>query len=117
LVADNKDLLRPDTELISYRILQESLTNIGKYAQASRASVSLTKKDHQVCLSAEDMGRGFGVERIRACRGRKRGLGLASMEERPCILRGYFSDWKHPGPGRQNPGNGALELMAPGQGA
>jgi signal transduction histidine kinase/CheY-like chemotaxis protein len=85
-----KGLFPPEKELILYRILQESLTNIGKYAQATGVSISLKKKNHQVCLSVEDNGRGFEVEGIMADRGRKRGLGLTSMEERTRMLGGTF---------------------------
>jgi PAS domain S-box-containing protein len=98
-IDDTKGLFAPDTELILYRILQESLTNIGKYAQATRVSISLKRKDHQMCLSVEDNGRGFEVERIMARRGRKRGLGLASMEERARMLGGTFHIWSAPNMG------------------
>jgi PAS domain S-box-containing protein len=89
-IDEAKGLFPPDTELILYRILQESLTNIGKYAQATRVSISLKRKDHQVFLSVEDNGLGFDLERIMARRDRKRGLGLASMEERARMLGGTF---------------------------
>ena len=87
-VDEIKGLFPPDTELIIYRIIQESLTNIGKYAQATQISISLKRTDHQACLSVEDKGLGFDLERILARRGRKRGLGLASMEERARMLGG-----------------------------
>ena len=94
-----KGLFPPNTELIIYRILQESLTNIGKYAQATRVSVSLKKKEHQVCLFVEDNGRGFEVEGIMSRRGRTRGLGLASMEERARMIGGSFKLVSQPGAG------------------
>jgi signal transduction histidine kinase/CheY-like chemotaxis protein len=95
-IDDIKGLFPPDTELIIYRILQESLTNIGKYAQATQVAISLKRKDDEVCLSVEDNGVGFEVERIMAHRDRKRGLGLASMEERARMLGGTFHIWSSP---------------------
>jgi signal transduction histidine kinase/CheY-like chemotaxis protein len=95
-IDDLKGLFPPDMELIIYRIIQESLTNIGKYAEASQVSISLKKKDHQVCLSVEDNGKGFEVEQIMARRSIKQGLGLASMEERARMLGGTFHIWTSP---------------------
>jgi two-component system, NarL family, sensor histidine kinase UhpB len=89
-IDDLKGLFSPNTGLIIYRILQEALTNIGKYSQATQISASLKRKDHQVWLSVEDNGLGFEVEQIMARRGRTRGLGLASMEERARMLGGTF---------------------------
>ena len=43
-----------------------------------------------MCLFVEDNGRGFEVEGIMSRRGRTRGLGLASMEERARMLGGTF---------------------------
>ena len=95
-IDDIKGLFPPSTELIIYRILQESLTNVGKYSQATRVSVSITRKDRQVWFSVEDNGIGFAVDQVLARRGRKRGLGLASMEERARSLGGTFHLWSQP---------------------
>jgi len=98
-IDDIKGLFSLDTELIIYRILQEALTNIGKYSQATQVSVSIQRKEHQVWFSVEDNGKGFEVEQILARRGRKRGLGLASMEERARMLGGSFHLWSKPDAG------------------
>jgi PAS domain S-box-containing protein len=95
-IDDLKGLFSPDRELNIYRILQESLTNIGKYSQATQVSVSLKRKDHQVWLSVEDNGIGFEVNQVLTRRGRKRGLGLASMEERARMMGGTFHIWSKP---------------------
>jgi signal transduction histidine kinase/DNA-binding response OmpR family regulator len=95
-IDDLKGLFPPDMELIIYRIIQESLTNIGKYAEATQVSISLKRKDHQVCLSVEDNGKGFEVEQVLPRRGGKRGLGLSSMEERARMLGGTFHIWSAP---------------------
>ncbi len=98
-IDDLKGMFSPNTELILYRIVQEALTNIGKYSQATQVLVSLKRKDHQVWLSVEDNGLGFELERIMARRGRTRGLGLASMEERARMIGGTFHIWSKPGEG------------------
>ena len=95
-VDDIKGLFPPEMELIIYRILQESLTNIGKYSQATRVTVSIKRKARQVWFSVEDNGIGFEVDQILALRGSKRGLGLTSMEERARMMGGTFHIWSKP---------------------
>ena len=49
----------PDLELTIYRVLQESLTNISKYAQASEVQVRLATAGEHVRLEVVDDGVGF----------------------------------------------------------
>lgn len=46
-------------ELMVYRLLQEAITNISKYARASRVWVKLAARDGQVEMSVRDDGIGF----------------------------------------------------------
>ena len=89
-------MFSPNTELIIYRILQESLSNIGKYSQATQIAVTIKTENHQAWFSVEDNGIGFEIDQILARRGRKRGLGLASMKERARLLGGTFHLWSKP---------------------
>ena len=52
----------PDAELTVYRTVQESLTNIAKYADAKEIVVSLHGYSHHVEVSIDDNGRGFDVD-------------------------------------------------------
>jgi signal transduction histidine kinase len=87
---DVGNLLSPQAQIITYRIFQESFTNIGKYAQASRVAVSLKNENDKVSFSVEDNGKGFDLEQVRALNVAKRGLGLTAMEERVRMLGGVF---------------------------
>ena len=51
--------LSPAAELVLYRLVQEALTNIGKYAQAQAVWISLGLSAGQVELSVRDDGVGF----------------------------------------------------------
>jgi signal transduction histidine kinase len=51
--------LRPAGELTVYRLVQEALTNITKYAHATAVSVRLSSADGQVHVSVRDNGVGF----------------------------------------------------------
>ena len=51
--------LDKDAELTVYRLVQESLTNISKYAQASEVVVKLETVGHLARITVQDNGRGF----------------------------------------------------------
>ena len=70
-----------------YRVLQESLQNIKKHAEATSVVVCLTRTRRGLGLCVRDDGRGF-IPSINGA-GTK-GLGLTSMEERVRALRGTF---------------------------
>jgi PAS domain S-box-containing protein len=80
--------LSPEAQINIFRVFQESLTNIAKYAQASRVAVTAKKHRGKISFTVEDNGRGFDVAQVRAGDPAKRGLGLAAMEERLRMLGG-----------------------------
>lgn len=68
----------PDaTQLTVYRIIQESLTNIGKYAGASRVVVSVHNYPTYVAVQIQDNGNGFDMQSVRP-----NSHGLAGMRHR-----------------------------------
>lgn len=71
-----------EAQINIYRIVQESLTNIGKYAQASSLTMAVSQKNGWISLRLADDGQGFDVEKVMARESNRRGLGLAAMEER-----------------------------------
>ena len=54
--------LRPSGELTVYRMVQEALTNITKYARASKVRVRVVSVDGRVQVSVVDNGVGFDVD-------------------------------------------------------
>jgi signal transduction histidine kinase len=83
-----RNLLSPQAQIIIYRIFQEALTNIAKYAQATRATVTIKRENDKVSFTMQDKGKGFNLEQVRARKDGKRGLGLVAMEERVRMLGG-----------------------------
>jgi signal transduction histidine kinase len=51
--------LSPSKQLTVYRLVQEALTNIGKYARASRVDVALEMRAGRAMVSVRDNGKGF----------------------------------------------------------
>ncbi|MCJ0765124.1 CHASE3 domain-containing protein [Variovorax terrae] len=65
------------TQLTIYRLVQESLTNIAKYAQARQVEITLLNYGTYVTVSVRDDGQGFDTTRIRPA-----SHGLAGMRHR-----------------------------------
>jgi len=70
------DGLSKDIEITAFRIVQESLTNVIRHAEASAVSVLLETDADGLRIRIVDDGRGFDVESQRSS------LGLVNMKER-----------------------------------
>jgi signal transduction histidine kinase len=77
--------LPPQTETCLYRITQEALNNISKYAQAARVAVVLERRGAAAVLVVEDDGVGFDPEEKMAA---GTSLGLVGMRERAALVGG-----------------------------
>ena len=86
--------LGPDAELTVYRTVQESLTNIAKYADAKEVVVSLHAYTHHIEVSIEDDGRGFDVDSRQNA-----SHGLPGMRHRIEALNGTLKVSSTPGQG------------------
>ena len=91
--------LSSQVEITIYRIIQESLTNIIKHAQATRVNILLEHKKDKVFLVVEDDGIGFNQETIRKKSLEYKHLGLFGMEERAAIVGGFLAIESWPGQG------------------
>lgn len=90
----------PEYEIALYRLVQESLTNIGKHAGASTVSVRLIFSYPSLIVTVGDDGRGFEPEYLAGMpSGSHGGLGLRSMHERMLAIGGVLSVRSRPGVG------------------
>nr|WP_307658966.1 CHASE3 domain-containing protein [Variovorax paradoxus] len=81
-------------QLTIYRMVQESLTNIGKYAEASEATIVLKNYENHAVVEVADNGKGFDPQRIRPLT-----HGLAGMRHRVEAARGKLTITSTPGRG------------------
>lgn len=72
--------LTPLLALNLFRISQEALTNVLKYANATSVELQITSTS----LTIQDNGQGFDIQTI------KKGYGLANMESRAQEFNGTF---------------------------
>ncbi len=68
-----------------FRIIQESLQNINKYAKASLIKVELRKQENDILLVINDNGVGFNANL------KKKGIGLQNMQSRTKECNGTFN--------------------------
>ena len=78
-----------------FRVLQESLTNVARHANASRVGVALRGSDTGVELRVQDNGKGISP----AAAGGTKTLGVLGMRERTAMLGGTFILESEPGVG------------------
>ena len=83
-----KERLSPEMETAIYRIVQESLTNTAKHAQACRVLVSIHEAPGALLIHMNDDGHGFDAEAVLKTPWQDRGLGLAGMMERASLFGG-----------------------------
>jgi len=86
--------LPSEVETTLYRVVQESLTNIAKHANAHNVSVSIARRGSTVAAVIEDDGAGFDQRTVR-----EDGVGLLGMRERLSFVDGRLEIESRPGAG------------------
>ena len=85
VLVEGQGLELPEARAIGlFRIVQESLTNVTRYAQAQRVQVTLRGQEETLTLQVQDDGLGFDPEAAR----RRNAFGLLGMQERALALGG-----------------------------
>jgi signal transduction histidine kinase len=78
-----------------FRVIQESLTNVARHAQAQEVVISLRASKQQLWVIVKDDGCGFDTVAV----GKARGFGLFGMRERLLALGGTLRIVSAPGQG------------------
>jgi signal transduction histidine kinase len=69
---------------VVYRVIQEALTNIAKYAEATSVTIALAQEAEEMTLTIQDNGVGFSLGQTQM------GFGLQGMRERIASLDGHL---------------------------
>lgn len=86
--------LPPSSQLTVYRLIQESLTNIGKYADAQNVTINLQSFSNYVTVDVSDDGKGFKQADVRPT-----AHGLIGMKHRVEVAGGRLHIVSVPGQG------------------
>ncbi|MFN5334700.1 MAG: PAS domain-containing protein [Bacteroidota bacterium] len=89
-----EDIELTDTrKLVLYRIVQEHMNNIIKYAKASQVKISLRSADDKVYLTLQDDGLGFDLSK------KTKGIGFKNILNRVQLYSGEMNVETEPGKG------------------
>jgi len=91
--CEKSQRLNPDLQLNLYRILQEQLRNILKYAECSAIEITVSACRQRLKMRIADNGKGFDLHTT------KGGIGMANMKRRAELFGGKMQV-------RSSPGNG-----------
>lgn len=87
--------LSSEREIAIFRIAQESLTNVARYAHASQVTLSLSEDHEGICVVVRDDGKGFDPDALP----RAKSFGLLGIRERALMLGGRLEIQSAPGQG------------------
>ena len=90
---DDEEKLSDKLKLNLYRIVQEQLHNIMKYAKASHIEVAIVQEDQQLLLRISDNGIGFDPSK------KPKGVGFLNMQTRLSLFNGEMKVISSPGNG------------------
>lgn len=95
LHAMNGEIVLDEVRSVAvFRIVQESLTNIVRHAEASQVDIMLVQNGPTCCLEVRDNGKGFDPAHVK-----KQSFGLLGMRERVLMLGGEVEFFSVPGKG------------------
>lgn len=103
VVTGDESMKRPlhTIENALFRIVQEALTNIAKYAQATLVTIDVENDVDWLRLTIKDNGVGFSVEQWQVPSEDGRGWGILSMRERAEGMNGRLQINSKPATGTQ----------------
>jgi two-component system NarL family sensor kinase len=87
--------LEISVETVLYRVIQESVNNVIKHANATNLDILLLCDDQEITVTIEDNGKGFDT----ADQGRFKGIGLKNITSRVEYLKGSVEISSSPGKG------------------
>lgn len=88
-VPENFGRLPSEMELLIFRLVQESLTNIHRHSGSKTARIRIEREGDIVQVKVEDQGRGMSPERLAEIQSRGTGVGIRGMRER---VRHFLGD-------------------------
>jgi len=110
LIVEGDDITLPGAQATAvFRIIQESLVNVGKHARASKVKVAIETGGGRLTVRVVDDGAGFSVEAPR----KPHSYGLLGLRERALLSGGDVAIESAPGRGTSIVARIPLEAPAP----
>jgi PAS domain S-box-containing protein len=87
-VADDFGKLPSEMELLIFRLVQESLTNIHRHSGSQTAIIRIEREEKTIRVKVEDRGKGMSPKRLAEIHSGGSGVGIRGMRERVRHFRG-----------------------------
>ena len=81
-ISEDFGRLPRDMELVIFRLVQESLTNIHRHSESKTASIRIARESNQISLDIRDQGKGMSPARLAEIQSGRSGVGISGMRER-----------------------------------
>jgi len=87
-VSEKFERLPSDMDLVIFRVVQESLTNVLRHSGSKTASVRVSRDADRIVVEVQDKGRGISADRLAEIQAQGSGVGIGGMRERLRHLKG-----------------------------
>ena len=81
-IPETFERLPADKELVIFRIVQESLTNVHRHSGSKSASIRVAREADRIIVEVQDQGRGMPPEKLAEIQSQGSGVGISGMRER-----------------------------------
>jgi PAS domain S-box-containing protein len=81
-ISEQFGRLPSEVELVIFRLMQESLTNIHRHSESKTASIRIDRESTRITLDIRDQGQGMSSERMAEIQSGRSGVGIGGMRER-----------------------------------
>ena len=90
-LPDQLGRLPREMELVVFRLVQESLTNIHRHSGSKTASIRVSRDDERVTVEIRDQGKGMSAAKLAEIQSKGSGVGIRGMRERLHPLDGTMN--------------------------
>ena len=81
-IPENFERLPADMELVVFRIVQESLTNVHRHSGSKTASIDISRDADRIVVKVQDEGCGISPDKLAKIQSQGSGVGISGMRER-----------------------------------
>jgi two-component system, NarL family, sensor kinase len=83
--------LSHEMELVIFRIVQESLTNVHRHSGSKVATIRIARGAQSISIEVQDEGKGISTEKLAELQAQGAGVGIRGMRERVLQLGGEMN--------------------------
>lgn len=82
IIPEKFERLPAEMELVVFRIVRESLTNVHRHSSSKTATIRVARDGDTILVEVQDRGRGMSAEKLARVQSQGTGVGISGMRER-----------------------------------